>query len=110
MLHQELKKLINLQRLKTFAIEKVTSVSMEFREVTDEMDMISQKFPDYLIKSFSKRVSKLYLNFGMIKSITFFCSWHLNTQSGSVTSFKINYHKELNLIRIIMKILYALLY
>ena len=34
-LHRELKKLINLQRLKNFAIEKVTSVSMEFREVTD---------------------------------------------------------------------------
>ena len=35
------------------------------------MDMISQKFPDYLMKSFSKRVSKLYLNFGMIESIKF---------------------------------------
>ena len=30
-LHQELIKLINLQRLKSFAQEKVTSVSMEFR-------------------------------------------------------------------------------
>ena len=30
-LHQELIKLVNLQRLKSFAQEKVTSVSMEFR-------------------------------------------------------------------------------
>jgi hypothetical protein len=44
---------------------------MEFRDVTDEMDMISTKFSPELMASFSKRVTKLYLNFGMVKSVTF---------------------------------------
>ena len=70
-LHQELTRLINIQRLRGFATEKCTSISMEFREVTDEMDLIKDKFTPDLIQSMSKRVTKLYLNFGQIKQIRF---------------------------------------
>ena len=44
---------------------------MEFREVTDEMDMIESKFPPYLMESFSKRLTKLYLNFGYVEKLGF---------------------------------------
>ena len=35
------------------------------------MDMLTQKFPEHLLKSFSKRVTKLYLNFGKVASVKF---------------------------------------
>jgi len=44
---------------------------MEFRDVTDEMDLISTKFTPELMTSFSKRVTKLYLSFGMVKCVKF---------------------------------------
>ena len=57
--------------MKNYAVEKSSSVSMEFREVTDEMDLIKIKFPEELLSSFSERLTKLYLNFGMISKLTF---------------------------------------
>jgi Leucine-rich repeat (LRR) protein len=44
---------------------------MEFREVTDELDLIRTKFPKDLLIGFSQRLTKLYLNFGMIKHLSF---------------------------------------
>lgn len=70
-LQKELIKLININRLRNYAYDKCNSVSMEFREVTDEMDMIEGKFPPELMESFSQRLSKLYLNFGYIEKLTF---------------------------------------
>lgn len=60
-----------MHRLKTYALEKCNSVSMEFRGVTDEMNLITTKFPTDLMSSFSKRLTKLYLNFGMMDNVTF---------------------------------------
>ena len=70
-LQKELIKLININRLRNYASDKCNSVSMEFREVTDEMDMIEGKFPPELMESFSHRLSKLYLNFGYIEKLAF---------------------------------------
>ena len=35
------------------------------------MDLISLKFPEYLLNSMTKRVTKLYLNYDMVKNIEF---------------------------------------
>lgn len=70
-LHAELIKVINMHRLKTYALEKCNSVSMEFRGVTDEMSLIMTKFPSDLMASFAKRLTKLYLNFGMVENVRF---------------------------------------
>jgi hypothetical protein len=73
-LHAELVKILNISKLKNYAVEKSFAVSMDFRHMTDEMDHIKsgiKEFPKELYENFSKRVTKLYLNFGNIKDILF---------------------------------------
>lgn len=73
-MHQELVKILNISKLRSYAVEKSFAVSMDFRQMTDEMALIRtglKEFPRPLYDNFSKRVTKLYLNFGAIKEITF---------------------------------------
>lgn len=73
-LHEELVKILNLSKLKNYAVEKSFAVSMDFRQLTNEMDLVkagTKDFPKPLYESFCKRVTKLYLNFGKIKEVTF---------------------------------------
>ena len=44
---------------------------MEFRELTDEMDLIKVKFPKELMDSFSRKLTKLFLSFGKIQNLSF---------------------------------------
>lgn len=52
---------------------------MDFRQMTTEMSLIQKEemkyFTKQLYENFSKRVTKLYLNFGKIKEITFLYSF-----------------------------------
>ena len=70
-LQKELIKIININRLRTYATEKCHSVSMEFRQVTDEMDIIALKFPTEMMASFSRKLIKLFLSFGNITQLSF---------------------------------------
>ena len=44
---------------------------MEFRQVTDEMDIIALKFPTEMMASFSRKLIKLFLSFGNITQLSF---------------------------------------
>jgi hypothetical protein len=39
-LHEELVKILNISKLRSYAVEKSFAVSMDFRQMTDEMDII----------------------------------------------------------------------
>jgi hypothetical protein len=49
-LHQELVKILNISKLKNYALEKSFAVSMDFRQMTTEMNLIGQGELKYFSK------------------------------------------------------------